>query len=264
MYQINIFGRYFGNQCFPSLNDYLKEVVTNPRVNGNTFKQKYENIVVRAARQSLKTVRFRTPVRIHYIFGEVDDRRDYSNVVAFAVKVIEDGLQKAGMLRNDNQECVLPYTFSFERTKNPYIKIQIYEMENDSMQNFTCIGNVCGDPTIKQTANGKTITSFNVAVRRKYANGGQDVDYFNCVAFGNTGDYIQKYFRKGMKVAVTGVVHIDRTEKDGEKKTWTSVVANEVEIAERKGTDTSEEKPSNSGDGFMNIPQGIDDEMPFN
>lgn len=97
------------------------------------MKQRYENIVVRSARESIGSRKIRVPCRMHYIFGETNANRDYSNVVAFAVKTIEDGLQKCGMLIDDNQRCVLPYTFSFvklNRTDTPYIIVQIYE-ENE-------------------------------------------------------------------------------------------------------------------------------------
>lgn len=103
----------------------------------------------------------------------------------------------------------------------------------------------------------------------------QTADFINCVAFGRAGEFAEKYFRKGIKIAVTGRIQTGSyTNKDGIKVYTTDVVVEEQEFAESKnssnadnsgfGGGMSRPEPSGAGDGFMNIPDGIDEELPFN
>lgn len=112
------------------------------------------------------------------------------------------------------------------------------------------------------------ISRYALAVdRRSKTDGEQSADFINCVAFGRAGEFAEKYFRKGMKVAITGRIQTGSyTNKDGVKVYTTEVVIEEQEFAESKQSSESERPaPSaNSGDGFMNIPDGIDEELPFN
>lgn len=129
-YAFTIRGRYSGNYCFPSLNQYIAEVGRNPKA-GNQFKQKYEFIVVRSIRASLKNLKLDKPVYIHYIFGEPDKGRDVSNIVSGAVKIIEDGMQKAFLIKNDNPTCLKDYSHEIRYIGGkelPYIKIIISEV----------------------------------------------------------------------------------------------------------------------------------------
>lgn len=138
------------------------------------------------------------------------------------------------------------------------------------------IGRLTRDPEVRysQTADPMAIARFTLAVdRRRSANNqdGQTADFINCVAFGRQGEFVEKYLKKGTKIALTGRLQSGSyTNKDGQKVYTTDVVAEEIEFAESKsssstGSDTSQQTPPPSADdGFMNIPDGIDEELPFN
>ena len=117
------------------------------------------------------------------------------------------------------------------------------------------------------------IASFTVAVDRRFK-GEQSADFINCVAFGKLGEHVEKYYRKGLKTALTGRLQVrNYTNRDGQKVYVTEVVVEELEFAESKnsgekavcGTEKLNKKSNDPLDGFMNIPDGIDDmELPFN
>lgn len=108
------------------------------------------------------------------------------------------------------------------------------------------------------------ISRYTLAVDRRFKKEGEpEADFINCVAFGKAGDFAEKYFRKGMKVAVTGRIqtgsYLDN--ETGKRVYTTDIVVEEQEFCEKK----EQNQPStSSGDGFMNIPDGIDEELPFN
>lgn len=112
------------------------------------------------------------------------------------------------------------------------------------------------------------ISRYTLAVDRKFKREWEaDADFINCVAFGKQGEFAEKYLRKGMKIAVTGRIQTGSyTNKDGQKVYTTDIVVEEHEFCESKAQETqSRPEPStSSGDGFMNIPDGIDEELPFN
>lgn len=114
------------------------------------------------------------------------------------------------------------------------------------------------------------ITRYTLAVdRRGNRDGQQSADFIGCVAFGRAGEFAEKYFKKGMKVVITGRIQTGSyTNRDGQKVYTTDVVIEEQEFAESKGESSgnrqqSQEHPTDN-DGFMNIPDGIDEELPFN
>lgn len=109
------------------------------------------------------------------------------------------------------------------------------------------------------------ITRYTLAVDRKFKRDGEpSADFINCIAFGKAGEFAEKYFRKGMKVAIVGRIQTGSYEKDGHKVYTTDIIVEEQEFAESKAAN-NDEKPSPVGDGFVTIPEGIDDdELPFN
>lgn len=143
------------------------------------------------------------------------------------------------------------------------------------MNKVILVGRFTRDPEIRySTGESATVTArFSLAVNRRFKNaeGNYDADFINCVAFGKTAEFIEKYFKKGMAIGVTGRIQTGSyTNKDGQKVYATDVVVEETEFVESKGgngandnTAPSRTAPSN-GDGFMNIPDGIDEELPFN
>ena len=151
------------------------------------------------------------------------------------------------------------------------------------MNKVILMGRLTRDPEVRYSQ-GETplaIARYSLAVDRRNArgnNGGdeQTADFINCVAFGRAGEFAEKYFRKGTKIAVSGRIQTGSyTNKDGVKVYTTEVVVEEQEFAESKNASSGNEggytggnysrpAPSGAGDGFMNIPDGIDEELPFN
>ncbi len=112
------------------------------------------------------------------------------------------------------------------------------------------------------------ISRYSLAVDRKYKKEGeQTADFINCVAFGKSGEFAEKYLKKGMKIAVTGRIQTGSyTDKDGKKVYTTDIVVEEHEFCESKGSGTSvNEVPTFKPDanGFVSIPDGVEEELPF-
>ncbi|MBQ9927199.1 MAG: single-stranded DNA-binding protein [Lachnospiraceae bacterium] len=150
------------------------------------------------------------------------------------------------------------------------------------MNKVILMGRLTRDPEVRysQGENAMAIARYTLAVDRRFSrnNGGDDqsADFIGCVAFGRAGEFAEKYFRKGTKIAITGRIQTGSyTNKDGVKIYTTDVVVEEQEFAESKnssggdggfagGNNNRTFEPSGAGDGFMNIPDGIDEELPFN
>lgn len=139
------------------------------------------------------------------------------------------------------------------------------------MNKFIGIGRLTRDPEIRYTTgeNSMAIGRFTLAIERKFKKQGeQETDFINCVAFGKTAEFIEKYFKKGSKIAIIGRVTTGNyTNKDGHKVYTTDITVEEVEFADSKNNNqssTTSVTPTNSDTGFVNIPDGLDDELPFN
>ena len=139
------------------------------------------------------------------------------------------------------------------------------------MNKVILIGRLTRDPEVRYTEGGTSIARFTVAVDRRFKqDGGQQADFISCIAFGKAAEIVEKYFKQGSKIVIEGRMQTGSyTNKDGQKVYTTDVVAENVEFAESKsssGYDGSyRPEPSSAiGDGFMNIPDGIDEELPFN
>lgn len=153
------------------------------------------------------------------------------------------------------------------------------------MNKVILMGRLTRDPEVRyaQGENPLAIARYSLAVDRRQArgNGGDDqtADFINCVAFGRTAEFAERYLRKGTKIAITGRIQTGSyTNKDGVRVYTTEVVVEEHEFAESRnanggneggysnngGYHASAPAPSGAGDGFMNIPDGIDEELPFN
>lgn len=134
------------------------------------------------------------------------------------------------------------------------------------MNSVQLIGRLTRDPEVRYTDGGASIARFSLAVERRFKQeNGADADFINIVSFGKTAEFIEKYFHKGMKIALNGRIQTGSyTDKDGKKVYTTDIVAENVEFCESKGTSSNNDAqaPSQNGD-FMSIPDGIDDELPF-
>lgn len=143
------------------------------------------------------------------------------------------------------------------------------------MNKTILIGRLTRDVDIRysQGQNQTAIARYTLAVDRKFkdSNGNYTADFINCVAFGKSAEFAEKYFHKGLKIAVVGRLQTGSyTDKDGRKVYTTDVVVEEQEFCESKGNSNqpsgqqSAGQNTSSNDGFMNIPDGIDEELPFN
>jgi single-strand DNA-binding protein len=150
------------------------------------------------------------------------------------------------------------------------------------MNKAMLIGRLTRDPEVRysQGENQTAVARFTLAVDRRFKRAGEtsEADFIGCVAFGKQAEFIEKYFKQGMKMVAVGRIQTGSyTNKDGQKVYTTDVVVEEVEFAESKGNngdfghqqngfqkDFKPEPSSAMGDGFMNIPDGIDEELPFN
>ncbi|MBA4688617.1 MAG: single-stranded DNA-binding protein [Candidatus Galacturonibacter soehngenii] len=140
------------------------------------------------------------------------------------------------------------------------------------MNKVILMGRLTRNPEVRygQGENPVAVARYNLAVDRKYKRDGeQGADFINCVAFGRAGEFAEKYLRQGIKIAITGRIQTGSyTNKDGQKVYTTDIVVEEHEFAESKAANEghgNRPAPTNAiGDGFMNIPDGIDEELPFN
>lgn len=144
------------------------------------------------------------------------------------------------------------------------------------MNKVILMGRLTRDPEVRysQGDNATAVARYSLAVDRRFKRDGEPTaDFINCVAFGKSAEFAEKYFRQGLKVVVTGHIQTGSyTNKDGQKVYTTDVYVEEQEFAESKSSGqnngqtpaTSQPKPATSQpDGFMNIPDGIEDELPF-
>lgn len=138
------------------------------------------------------------------------------------------------------------------------------------------IGRLTRDPEVRysQGANATAVARFSLAVDRKFKREGEpEADFFNCTCFGKTAERAEKYLKQGTKIAIDGRVENDNyTNKDGQKVYGTRILVEEWEFCESKDkSSTTEQKPQNNAsgeagkaEGFMNVPDGLDEELPFN
>ena len=148
------------------------------------------------------------------------------------------------------------------------------------MNKVILMGRLTRDPDVRYSAgeNATAVARYTLAVDRRFRRDGENnADFIGCVAFGKSAEFAEKYFRKGTKIAVTGRIQTGSyTNKDGVKVYTTDVVVEEQEFAESKnasggdggfsGSSQGSPRPAPMGasEGFMNIPDGIEEELPFN
>lgn len=145
------------------------------------------------------------------------------------------------------------------------------------MNKWIGIGRLTRDPEVRYSQGEKqtAVARYSLAVDRRFKRDGEpDADFINCVVFGKSAEFAEKYFHKGTKIAVIGHLQTGSyTNKDGQKVYTTDVVVEEQEFAESKGSgsggsdnsESSRPEPSlaEANDGFMSIPTDLDEELPF-
>lgn len=148
------------------------------------------------------------------------------------------------------------------------------------MNKVILMGRLTRDPEVRYSAgeNATAVGRYTLAVDRRFKQEGQQsADFISCVTFGRNAEFAEKYLRRGIKIAITGRIQTGSyTNKEGQKIYTTDVIVEEQEFAESKnasgsdrGAELQQSKPKQSSltegpDGFMNIPDGIDEELPFN
>ncbi|MCU6748078.1 single-stranded DNA-binding protein [Faecalicatena acetigenes] len=145
------------------------------------------------------------------------------------------------------------------------------------MNKVVLMGRLTRDPEVRysQGENALAIARYTLAVDRRFKRDGeQSADFINCVVFGKSAEFTERYFRQGMRIVVSGRIQTGSyTNRDGVKVYTTDVVVEEQEFAESKNANQQNNNvqaglspygsmPADS-DGFMNIPDGIDEELPF-
>ena len=149
------------------------------------------------------------------------------------------------------------------------------------MNRVILMGRLTRDPEIRYSQNDTSmaIARFSIAVdrRRQQNQDGQTADFINIVAFGRLAEFSEKYLHKGTKVALEGRIQTGSyTNKEGVKVYTTDIIADNIEFAESKGASEGSSggqsyqapqggtaAPAPADDGFMNIPDGIEEELPF-
>ena len=145
------------------------------------------------------------------------------------------------------------------------------------MNKVILIGRLTRDPDVRysQGTEPMAIARYTLAVDRRGRrdqNSDQTADFISCVAFGRNGEFAEKYLKQGTKIAVTGRIQTGSyTNKDGNKVYTTDVVVEDHEFVESKGSSDSgsyqaAERPepsSASAEGFMSMPEGIENDLPF-
>ncbi len=155
------------------------------------------------------------------------------------------------------------------------------------MNKVILMGRLTRDPEVRYSAgeSSTAVARYTLAVDRRYRRDGSDqtADFIGCVAFGRSAEFAEKYLRQGTKICVTGRIQTGSyTNRDGQKVYTTDVVVEDQEFAESKAASSGggggmayQPQPTQApamptpsqaspADGFMNIPDGIDEELPFN
>ena len=130
------------------------------------------------------------------------------------------------------------------------------------------VGRLANDPEVRYSNDEMCVARFRLAVNRRFAKEGQQqADFLQFVAFGKVGEFVEKYLKQGIKVITTSQAQSGSyTKQDGTKVYYTEFVASEIEFAESKSAESEDNgrpRPTPNGDGFMNIPDGVEDELPF-
>ena len=151
------------------------------------------------------------------------------------------------------------------------------------MNKVILMGRLTRDPEVRysQGTNSRgestAIARYSLAVDRRFRRDGEpDADFFNCTCFGRQAEFAEKYLRKGTKILITGRIQNDNyTNREGQMVYSVQVMVDEQEFAESKNASGASDngggysrpaapsQPAPAGDGFMSIPDGIDDELPF-
>lgn len=135
------------------------------------------------------------------------------------------------------------------------------------MNKWIGMGRLTRDPEVRYSQSGSAVANFSIAIDRRYKRDGETTaDFFNCTAFGKTGEFAEKYLRKGTKVVIEGELQNNNYEdKNGTKHYSVQIIVNQIEFAESKSSqdNTEPETTAPADNDFVNVPDGDMDELPF-
>lgn len=138
------------------------------------------------------------------------------------------------------------------------------------MNKVILMGRLTRDPDVRWTQGPEqsAVARYTLAVNRRFQKeGGATADFISCVAFGRQAEFAEKYLRQGTKIAIIGRIQTGSyTNREGRKVYTTDVVVEEQEFAEGKNAERPREQgatPQTNTDGFMTIPDGVDEDIPF-
>lgn len=129
------------------------------------------------------------------------------------------------------------------------------------MNKVILMGRLTKDPEVSSSASGTAYARYSIAVDRKFKRENEPTaDFFNCVSFGKQAEFVEKYLKKGTKIVVTGSIQNNNyTNREGNKVFEVRIMVEEVEFAESKTNNTD----TNTQSDFVNVPNGLVDELPF-
>ena len=146
------------------------------------------------------------------------------------------------------------------------------------MNKVVLMGRLTRDPEVRYARNDNSlaIARYTLAVDRRFKRDGeQDADFIPCTVFGKSAEFAERYFHQGIKIVISGRIQTGSyTNQEGQKVYTTEVIVEEQEFAESKaaseryqqqgGGQVSKPNPADAvGDGFMNVPDELEDELPF-
>lgn len=141
------------------------------------------------------------------------------------------------------------------------------------MNTVQLVGRLTRDPEVRYSDSGSSVARFNLACDRRFKRDGEDTaDFIPCTAFGKTAEFVEKWFRKGQRMGLTGRIQTGSyTNKDNVKVYTMDVIVDGVEFVEsgrNAGDNEASSRPDSrntAGDGFVNIPDDVEDAgLPFN
>ena len=132
------------------------------------------------------------------------------------------------------------------------------------MNKFIGMGRLVADPEYRETGETK-IARYTLAIDRRFTkeDGTREADFLRVVTFGKAAEFTRQYLTKGMKILVTGRIQTGSYEKDGQKFYTTDIIAEDQEFCEPKKSGEVPAPSTVDEDGFMNVPESIDEDLPF-
>lgn len=136
------------------------------------------------------------------------------------------------------------------------------------MNMVVLMGRLTRDPEVRASQNGLTIASYTLAVDRRFKRDGEpSADFIRCKAFGKTAEFAERYFKKGVKIAVSGRIETGSYEGKSGKVYTTDIIVEHQEFCESKSAiEEAQEEPKREAapsDEWLKVPDGIEEALPF-